>query len=111
MWSKKFLAFINLFVLSLAYDIDVKYVDVVLKGEYRAFYDDHKVSPCTNVIIIGVGTGMNTEDYDTLATKIVSNSEAVVIIADTNPGSITKLEANDFSNFVNSIMEDLGTEC
>lgn len=107
--SLKFLTFINLFVLSLAKEKDVKHIDVKTKATYRAFYDE-QVSSCANVVIIGVGTAMKTDAYDKLATKMAADNEIVVIINDPNPNSMIKTSAKKFKNSVNTIMGELGTE-
>lgn len=72
--------------------------------------DSPSSQSCSDVLMIGIGTAMNVENYDNLATSIVTksgSSSLVVIISDANPGSIIKLESEKYAALANGLRSQL----
>ena len=78
-------------------------------GRLRYFYDDEKPDACKNLVILGVGTGMRTVEYDKLSTEIVTSSSTVTMIIDHNPWWLVKTSHHLYANVVNHIVSNLAT--
>ncbi len=68
--------------------------------------DSPSSQSCSDVLMIGIGTAMKVENYDNLATSIVTiagSSSLVVIISDVNPGAIIKLESEKYAALANGL--------
>ena len=77
-------------------------------GQYRYFYDQRiKASACTNVVLLGVGTGMTTSDYNLISTEMVRDHEIVTIVTDHTPGFVLKKSYKKYIYFMNAIVANL----
>lgn len=60
-------------------------------GQLKYFYDTKQRSnPFQNVVLLGVGTGMQTSDYDCVSTEMVQQGPVTVVVMDHAPGCFVK---------------------
>ena len=74
--------------------------------------DSPSSRPCSDILMIGVGAAMKVENYDNLATSIVTkagSSSLVFIISDANPGGIIKLDADKYAALANGLRGQLSS--
>lgn len=74
--------------------------------------DSTSSRPCSDILMIGAGAAMRVENYDNLATSIVSkagSSSLVVVISDANPGGIVKLDSDKYAALANGIRGQLSS--
>jgi len=78
------------------------------KGEYK-YYWDSAYSSCGTVYFLGVGTSMTVNDYDTVASRIVSGFDIVTIVSDHNPGTLNIVKTSDtkYAWFYNTMVKSL----
>jgi len=66
---------------------------------------------CSDILLLGVGAAMPVENYDNIATQIVTktgSSSLIVVIADSNPGNIVKFSSTKFADLSNHIHQHSG---
>lgn len=85
------------------------------EGIFRFHYDNQFTSPCSTIVLLGVGTTMAVEDYDFVAVQIAKASPSVVAgIIDHDPGNPLKLSVRRYVKLVNTIaarIDDLVPFC
>lgn len=98
----------------------MKGVERIGKIRYH-YFDDSTGSivntasrPCSDILMIGVGTAMKVQDYDNLAESIVTKAETpslVVVISDSNPGDINFIKKNStkYANLAKGIRDQLNS--
>merc|ERR1712176_1470779 len=78
------------------------------RGDYTVTYenaDDDTAKLCDVVVMIGVGTAMSRNDYDSQSELIASSNTTkpstsiVSVVFDHNPNNIVKYGPNDYGNF------------
>ena len=58
-------------------------------------YDDDVSNNCETVVMIGVGTAMQSTQYSILSKAISTGASIVTVIFDPNPGNIVKYGTKD----------------
>lgn len=76
-------------------------------GQLRYFYDSEQQNPFENVVLMGVGTGMQTSDYDSVSMEMAQDSPVTVVVMDHNPGCFVKTCEKRFANMANSVVGKL----
>lgn len=74
--------------------------------------DSSSSRSCSDILMIGVGAAMKVENYDNLATSIVTkagSSSLIFIISDANPGGIVKLDADKYATLANGLRGQLSS--
>ena len=66
-------------------------------------------SPCSSVIMLGVGTSMTVRDYDKISTHIAEGSSIVVLIVDFNEFHFQKTSPQKYALLVNAISNNISS--
>ena len=105
------MAYLGIFVVLASGDILSKTVHMEKAGDIRYHFDDHvALTPAKHILMIGVGTAMNVEHYDSLSLQIIKiNPSIAVFLMDPNPGWPVKLSATDFARLVETTIKELPT--
>ena len=76
-------------------------------GKFRYFFNN-RTRACTNVILLGVGTGMTTADYNLVSKEMVQQgNEILAIVTDHTPGFVFKNSKKDYIKVTNAIVANL----
>jgi hypothetical protein len=62
---------------------------------------------CSHVVVIGVGTSMTVEQYDILASNMVTGTSIVVVITNHNVNGIVKTSARLYAYLINAVYDQL----
>lgn len=106
----RFIRFLIPLVLSLA---DLASGDIVggsgklKEGKIRYHFDNSTHHQCETVALIGVGTKMGADAYESLSTDIVSDSSLVFIMLDHNPRGMVKLSPKKYAKLVKAVVDKI----
>ncbi|CAJ1914540.1 unnamed protein product [Cylindrotheca closterium] len=79
-------------------------------GLIRTYHDaSYTESPCSAMILLGVGTSMSIRDYDKLSTRIAAGSSIVVVIMDHNEHFFQKTSPEKYARLVNAIRSNISS--
>jgi hypothetical protein len=77
-------------------------------GQYRYFFDSTVSTFCDSVVMLGVGTGMTTEDYSLVSSAIVRGQpNLIVLVTDHSPDWLVKSSEKDYVRVTNAINDNL----
>jgi len=85
------------------------------KIKYFYSYDPNETdvskneSPCSDIVVMGVGTAMKVDDYDALSQRVVEKAPGMVfIVSDSNPGRMIKLSPEQYALLFKNIQQRVG---